>query len=1080
MITVLDEGTDDIFLDNTRGGGSRIRRVRANVYSFLNGYRGPIRFRIVRVDTVNTGADNNYALVDNIVASYPPMTARIMPDGFYDETASGVDVLGYAGALSPPFPHAGETNAVAFAHCSYVTNRGDVVVDPTESFVLTNVQLNYRWRYLNQKIGDWQSHGMDVDGTNLTTTVPFNMPDAVGDLEYYYTARQSAPHYFPVDYVLGVTNIVAYGSGWSEEITNIVCRASYADALPSGGTDWFTRIREGASDYASISLVGEVTTNGAWGVNLHKVENNERTKMELVGDHAWRYHYYIPTNAIGERIRFHFEGVKYTANDMLSTFNVTTNVWYANSTNVPYLPYTMAASGSLSDKYNAEVDLDGSATHLQIDFNDEKGTFALSRGAYQNFNMWTDANDGYRGDYSSTTGVSDVKHRWDAAISDWSATKYSNTLWREPFEVEDGDPNYPLYAKGAWKTPNGWSSENSMFVPRYRVPVERFGFGTALQLSGKGEGALSLITKDPAPNGIGTVDFAARVAQIPTFGGFCYDYFAGGMQNYAVSAKVTMSRLYESQYNPLDISPANPSVSLVGYYQGTRNGCYEFRVTRSGDRQLTVALYRWRQEVETLLVSNVLRTSDNATVTSGQSAYGVGGGLNSAPDSTGSRTIGSFNNLLVPMNNDDARLYRWTCMCLSLYSDASGSVHLDGYLSPNRNTSHLSADTGVIRVVAYRDDSSDALKRGGSPGVGSVGCQAGFGNLYTHDFLDSSDYTRGIDAGTRHDSTYSDWDYPQENWKPYAVGETTYNASGFTALIPTNQTIKLLYSKLGKEEGNWIDSGWETNITAFATNTFSFAPCVAPDYLVRLQTGPGDAEIVIDSVEVKSWRAGDTPDLSSKNGRYDEWAYTMASIETAADIDGAYDVIPAGETNGYAFVFNEPGMVTFTPQIDMVIDRVLLVGGGGAGGWTLGGAGGGGGVQEYHWEDAPATVPAGTTIRITVGAGGDNYYKSNNDSGNWKAGGNGGLSRVTGIPGKSLADAKGGGGGAGWNQRNAASGNATGGGAAQGNDNGYYSSRATGTAGQGNSGGRAYGDRAGGGGGADLTELGMGQDGNAT
>ena len=885
----------------------------------------------------------------------------------------------------------------------------------------------------------------------------------------------------PVDFTVGTANGISYGRDWTEEITNIVSRATYtvANALPSGGTDWFTRIREGASDYASISLVGEVTTNGAWGVNLHKVENNERTKMELVGDHAWRYHYYIPTNAIGERIRFHFEGVKYTAKDVPFMFNVTTNIWYANSTNVPYLPYTMAASGSLSDKYNAEVGLDGSATHLQIDFNDEKGTFALSRGAYQNFNMWTDANDGYRGDYSSTTGVSDVKHRWDAAISDWSATKYSNTLWREPFEVEDGDPNYPLYAKGAWKTPNGWSSENSMFVPRYRVPVERFGFGTALQLSGKGEGALSLITKDPAPNGIGTVDFAARVAQIPTFGGFCYDYFAGGKQNYAVSAKVTMSRLYESQYNPLDISPANPSVSLVGYYQGTRNGCYEFRVTRSGDRQLTVALYRWRQEVETLLVSNVLRTSGNATVTSGQSAYGVGGGLNSAPDSTGSRTIGSFNNLLVPMNNDDARLYRWTCMCLSLYSDASGSVHLDGYLSPNRNTSHLSADTGVIRVVAYRDDSPDALKRGGSPGVGSVGCQAGFGNLYTHDFLDASDYTRGIDAGTRHDSTYSDWDYPQENWKPYAVGETTYNASGFTALIPANQTIKLLYSKLGKEEGNWIDSGWETNITAFATNTFSFAPCVAPDYLVRLQTGPGDAEIVIDSVEVKSWRAGDTPDLSSKNGRYDEWAYTMASIETAADIDGAYDVIPAGETNGYAFVFNEPGMVTFTPQIDMVIDRVLLVGGGGAGGWTLGGGGGGGGVQEYHWEDAPATVPAGTTIRITVGAGGDNYYKSNNDSGNWKAGGNGGLSRVTGIPGKSLADAKGGGGGAGWNQRNAASGNATGGGAAQGNDNGYYSSRATGTAGQGNSGGRAYGDRAGGGGGADLTELGMGQDGNA-
>jgi len=164
----------------------------------------------------------------------------------------------------------------------------------------------------------------------------------------------------------------------------------------------------------------------------------------------------------------------------------------------------------------------------------------------------------------------------------------------------------------------------------------------------------------------------------------------------------------------------------------------------------------------------------------------------------------------------------------------------------------------------------------------------------------------------------------------------------------------------------------------------------------------------------------------------------------------------------------------------MVIDRVLLVGGGGAGGWTLGGGGGGGGVLEHDWESAPVTLPAGKPVVITVGAGGDNFYKSNNDSSNWKSGGNGGFSRVTGIPGKGTLEVKGGGGGAGWSQRNGVSGQATGGGAAQGNDNGYYSGRASGTAGQGNSGGRAYGDRAGGGGGADLSDAGQGQDGNAT
>ena len=1089
VVTLIEENVTNMTLNITGGANALIYRIRANVYEYLNGYRGPARFRIVRKEQATaSGGDTAFVLVDNIVASYPPMTAKINQYGTYDGTLTGADVEGFVGSFSPALLSVSTTNIQMAAYFTYVTNSAEVVNDVEESFSLSNVRLISRWRYLNQHIENWKTNELAVSGSMAVSSPDLRLVSGVGDVEYYFAFEQNAPHYEPVDFTQPARSGAYYGRGWSEELTNIVSRATYTaeDALPSGGTDWFTRIREGASDYAYISLVGEVTTNGAWGANMHSVENNERTKMELVSDHTWRYHYYIPTNAIGEHVRFHFEGVKYATNDVPFVFNVTTNIWYANSTNVPYLPYTMAASGSAEDAFDAEVELDGSATHLQIEFNDEKGAFALSRGAYQNFNMWTDANDGYRGDYTSTTGVSDVKHRWDAAINDWSATKYANTLWREPFEVNEEDigtgKDYEYYKLGAWKTPNGWSSENSMYVPRYRIAP----YGLALQLSGKGEGSLMLNTKDPAPNGIGTVDFAARVAQIPRFDGFCYDYFAGGMQNYAISAKVTMSRLYDTQYNPLDISPANPSVSLIGYYQGTRNGCYEFRVTRSGDRQLTVALYRWKNEVANLLVENVITVVNSGTSlapSTAQKALGVGGALNSAPDSTSGATISGFNNLLVPMNNDDARLYRWTCMCLSLYSDANG-VHLNGYLSPNRNTSYLSADSSVKRVIAYRDEGSD-LKKGGSPGIGSVGCQAGFALVRTYDFKDESTYMirtkTDADKDAGQDSTYTDWDYPAENWKPYVLDDTTYDASGFTALIPTNQTVKLFYSKLGKEEGNWIDSGWETNITAFATNTFQFAPCVAPDYLVRLQTGPSDAEIVIDSVEVRSWRASDTPNLSSKNGQYDAWAYTMASIETAADIEGAYDVQPAG-TNGYAFIFNEPGVVSFTPKVDMVIDRALLVGGGGAGGWTLGGGGGGGGVLEYHWEDEPATVPAGTTIRITVGAGGDNFYKNNNDSGNWKAGGNGGLTRVDNIPGtgRGRLEAKGGGGDAGWNQRNAASGNATGGGAAQGNDNGYYSSRATGTSGQGNSGGRAYGDRAGGGGGADLTEAGMGQDGNAT
>ena len=1012
--------TNVVVLGSTLGGSKLFYRMRVQ----LN-WRAPIRFRIRRLNATGGHIDQaGLILLDNIVASYPPMGAVLGRYGTdYDSSLTGADVLGGCGDVNVPFLSMGLTNVVPFMSFSFLTNSS-----ATTAAKIVNPAFCYRWRYLNQQLSEWKTipfnhttiTSTSYTSTNLVGTSGIDLSMGTGDLEYFFEARIDAPYYAYRDYAYSsALPTIGYGGNWSEQITAITNRATYTvlDGLPSGGTDWFTRIREGESDYASISLVGEVTTNGEWGVDMHTVANNERTKMELVDDHTWRYHYYIPTNNIGERIRFHFEGVKYATNDVPFRFNISTNVWYANSTNVPYLPYTMAASGSAADANNAVVQLDGSATHLQIDFNDEVGTFALSRGTYQNFNMWTDANDGYRGHTSETTGVSDVKQRWDADIAEWVPTQYDNSLWRELFEVSDErigpGKDYEYYKLGAWKTENGWSSENSMYVPRYRIAP----YGLALQLSGEGKGALMLNAKDPAPNGIGTVDFAARVAQIPTFGGFCYDYYSAAMKNYAVSAKVTMSRLYESQYNPSDISPATPSVSLVGYYRGERSGCYEFRVTRSGNRQLTAALYRWENKKARLLVENVINVTSSGTSlapSTQQKAWGVGGGLNSAPDSTSGATISNFNNLLVPMSSDNARLNEWTCMCLSLYSDdTSGAVYLDGYLSPNRNTSALSADSAVKRVVAFRDTSSD-LTRGGAPGVGSVGCQAGFGAVYTHDFLDAANYSRGIDTATdHHPSVYSEWQYPPENWRRLNPGEFSYGA-GFTALIPTNQTIKLFYSKLGKEEGNWIDSGWETNITAFATNTFTFAPCVAPDYLVRLQTGEGEAEIVIDSVEVNSWRAEDSPRISDKN---DEWVYTMASIETSAEIKGAYDVEPAG-TNGYVFIFNQAGYVTFTPQIDMVIDRVLLVGGGGSGGSTMGGGGGGGGVVEENWENNPVTVPAGTTIRITVGAGGaapiPKYSSNSANSTSQPAGNSGGLSRVTGIPGKNLADAVGGGGGSGW------------------------------------------------------------------
>lgn len=1087
-VTMQSHGVTNAVMASTAGEDRLFYRIRAH----LNHY-GPIRFRIRRLNQTGGNADTTgLILLDNIIASYPPMTFRLNRYGEdYDEQLGGADVLGCVGDFTSALVSQRQQGVKGRAWVRAVTNAA-----AAPSMTLKNPRIVWRWRYLNQKVTEERTLPLGpetsslaslIEHPGLLSTAALPLDEGVGDIEYFFVAEQNAPYYALKDYALGS---VFYGDGWSEAITSITNRAHYVDETPACGHDYFVRIREAESPCEWVKLCTSVTTNGTEGVK------REDVRMELVGTNTWRYCYYVPTNAVGETLRFHFEGKKlFQDPDDPFKYAATTNVWRCDLSAMANLPYTSVAGEGYGN--DVAVTLDGASTHLVIEFNDDLLSYSVSHGTYQNFNTWTDALVGYRGNAkydeenptngASATGVSDTKQKFTAEMANWPPQGYSNPYWTENFNTHNFEefPLYtpfdsPQYPKNRLFSPqNQWSVGHGQWIRGVRgsAAMAAANEEVALQLEGRGQGYVALDKDSGMPAGIGTVSFAARVAQEPRFDDFAVYGDGPALTDYAISAKITMSRERTSNRNPTDISPSQPSVSLVGRYR-EKKGCYEYRVSRTASDQLTCALYKWKPSssgmVAHLLASNV--------ITSAEEKYAFPG--------PGQEKIFNFQNMLVPEGTEDVNR-TWTSAYLFVFNTrVGGPVYIECTLSSSRNTNVIGTDRGNLKKVLVYTDADEPFPKG-SYGVGSTDCNAAFGGLLYHLPANAGDYSAGIKYEGEvqlNTITAGDWAFYADRWRQITSRESSWGASGaLGATMPSNQTIRLQFKD---DASGWFDSGYEVPVSSFSTNRYEFAPCVSKDYKVRLIAGGHSydevrTDVVVDDVEITAWRAADFPSLGN-TGTYaqgEQWVYTAGTVESAFAVTGPGEpVVAEAGTNGYVFTFSRAGFYTLIPQMDMEIDRMLLVGGGGAGGWTLGGGGGGGGVRDLDLSTNTVLLAKGEPVYVTVGGGGDNFFVNSNN-GPWKAGGNGGASSIVfrdANTGRSTTyDVKGGGGGAGWNQRSAVSGQATGGGGAQGNDNAYYAARATGTAGQGNSGGRAYGDRAGGGGGAALDETGQGQDGTA-
>ena len=736
--------------------------------------RRPARFRIRRTSSVplsTTPIDGNaLILLDNILVSYPAMSADLKPLGFYDPDRRGKQVLGQEIAFETPFPAQTDTGVFARAQPYFYVNPGTSA--DTNKFVVA-ANLHYRWRYLRQRaepaaqIAQLDPSYVNYYNDFLWRTVPLNprggyrsidplvLPAAAGDVEFWYDLTMDTPYYEYVDY-----SGLDYGVPYDERhtaVTNHITAAEMEggdELLPSTGLDWFVRLREGKSDFEGMRVVVEGELGGEY-------------EMDPIEDNMWRALVKIPPDKVPSGttvpVSFYFVGVNRQVRG--ATEFVENTVYFGpNSAETVVMPANgkLESYDSPSDVKKVSADVDSSTGYLELKISDRYLTWAASRAEYQNFNNWSDA---HRLDKkfcvaSGTNGVDDVKMKtYNLDMGEWDQFDPGSTNWNETFWLanynDTGFPKEKFFQDHI--TPNDWNGHNLTFVSRdlnkYIAPtagdtVSHMG----AKLQGQGEGFLEFSLTD-RPKGLGSVKVSSRIGQSISFDNMCYNTMSlydirlnglSGIEyfyrtNYVFFAPVLMSSLvrgnaytgYGENYNGVEgIMAVGASVSVVAYYW-PGIGCYEFRLSRQSNNannngpRYVLELFRWSNENGKIAPTRLCtqqfdsriwywETGANTSPTSNSQYNPYFWGMFISVENTPSGT------LVIGGISQDAALP---------ISNAAAGIKPDWNATVNRASGGLAAG---YRGIAYRDDSAARLTYGGY-GVNAKDCPVRFVGMHHYD-----------------------------------------------------------------------------------------------------------------------------------------------------------------------------------------------------------------------------------------------------------------------------------------------------------------------------------------------------------
>lgn len=928
-VTLEDSGVTTISLKSTVRDDGMYYRVR---YTPPSGEeRSPMRFRIRRLNVQKaTNMDyDNLIIIDNIVASYPGVVATVASSGFKTGILSDTDNLknckradlGYVGAFTEPLLGVGVEGARPRMSFSAVTNGLPPWVTPNATVL--KAECIYRWRYLDHSYGEWKTNSSEnisiVNATNVVWDTAIDAPDKVGDIEYSYGAWVSGTRYRYLDFANNTP--LDFPDDTAAE-TYVQCATNYT-----------ARIRAGASPWQEMHLVTEVFTNLA---TLATVTND--WTMELTASNTWRGFVDTRTNYTGKVAHIRIVGKnRWESGGAAPSQGSFT--WYMPE--IGLIPDGYKALRTMPEAGENDVVLDCSTGYLSIDFNDSAETFTLNRAEYQDFNIWTPsqgAENKYVGDYVNTTYVGRAKQSYNLDPTAWNLSRSSSSWWWEDFDAYAGNPDFPFNVQYGQNqiTPNGWTFDNGMYVNGFfTADTNRTTSGMALQLQGRGNGAIALIDPADKPNGIGTISFSARLAQYLEFGDFYCNLGAFTDKNYAFSAKATMTHMPQHNNHPErnDISTGTPSISLVAYYR-PGYGCYEVRISRVWAQAKTamwdkaqgvmeLAIYRWNLErgedgnkhwVVKKLASRRLASNSGRGVTSNSSGpytpkkdtdYNQGNFLAPVADSTVVDND-KWTSVYIAAYNTDKGTYVEGAISrdqVSTYSGLSGDSLLKQAVTKDmaqsgRMFNIFVTDNEVVTNEVNGTTKATALYHTkGTYGVCSTECPAAFGALSRYTLSQTGQYAAAPNKFTsvellRDGLNDGDWGssspYRMMTWSEYQneypesdgyEGKWEYGVCA----APISQKLELLTAPSGNSS-SWTPSGLSLLLSSYQPTNLVFSPHTLNACNVKLAVGGSQddsrIDVVVDDLQLSQWAAETSTYSLDEMGA---WAYSSGWITSSTN-----------------------------------------------------------------------------------------------------------------------------------------------------------------------------------------------------